>query len=198
MTILHLSDTHGSHRKLGSLPDADVIVHSGDFTMAGTEREAIDFINWFCDLPYKYKVFIAGNHDMCLASGGTISGLDANCHYLYNSGVMIDGVNFYGVPVFIEDAFNGSKEQHYKAIPQNTDVLITHEPPHGILDFDDDYHYGNETLLACVKEIKPRLHLFGHIHVAQGTLGCGGTTFSNATLLSEDYHLAAQPFLFKI
>lgn len=198
MTILHLSDTHGLHRQLGSLPDVDVIVHSGDFTMVGTEREALDFINWFCDLPYKHKVFIAGNHDMCLDSGGTISGLDANCHYLCNSGVCIGGVNFYGVPVFIEDAFSGRKDLCYKTIPPNTDVLITHEPPQGILDFDDDYHYGSETLLARVKDIKPRLHLFGHIHAAHGTLECGGTTFSNAALLNEGYHLAAQPFLFTI
>ena len=30
MNILHLSDTHGAHRSLGSIPEADVIVHSGD------------------------------------------------------------------------------------------------------------------------------------------------------------------------
>ena len=52
MKILHLSDTHGYHRKLADLPPADVIVHSGDFTMTGSQEEAIDFLNWFCDLPY--------------------------------------------------------------------------------------------------------------------------------------------------
>ena len=51
MTILHLSDTHNQHRQLTDLPDADILIHSGDFTMAGTEQEAIDFLNWFCDLP---------------------------------------------------------------------------------------------------------------------------------------------------
>ena len=57
VTILHLSDTHSQHRRLAQLPDADVIVHSGDFTMAGTEQEVFDFINWFCDLPYRHKIF---------------------------------------------------------------------------------------------------------------------------------------------
>lgn len=47
ISILHLSDIHGQHRRLSKLPDADVIIHSGDFTMAGTEQEVFDFINWF-------------------------------------------------------------------------------------------------------------------------------------------------------
>ena len=66
MKILHLSDTHGQHKNLRSLPEADVIVHSGDFTFAGSEEEAYDFMDWFCNLPYEHKVFIAGNHDMCM------------------------------------------------------------------------------------------------------------------------------------
>lgn len=66
MKILHISDTHNHHRQLQDLPAADVIVHSGDFTMVGTEAEVIDFMEWFCALPYKHKVFIAGNHDDCL------------------------------------------------------------------------------------------------------------------------------------
>lgn len=91
MKILHLSDTHGCHRRMGELPDADVVVHSGDFCMVGSEQEAIDFLNWFCDLPHKNKIFICGNHDDCLY-GANIGGLDANVHYLCNSGIEIDGV----------------------------------------------------------------------------------------------------------
>ena len=34
--------------------------------MNGSEQEAIDFMNWFCDLPYPHKIFICGNHDACL------------------------------------------------------------------------------------------------------------------------------------
>ena len=58
MKILHLSDTHGCHHRLRNLPEADVLVHSGDFTMTGTESEALDFLNWLCDLPYKHKIFM--------------------------------------------------------------------------------------------------------------------------------------------
>ena len=63
MRILHISDTHSKHRELPPLPNADIIIHSGDFTFAGSENEAYDFIKWFCDLPFQHKIFIAGNHD---------------------------------------------------------------------------------------------------------------------------------------
>lgn len=49
MRILHISDTHRKHRELPPLPNADIIIHSDDFTFAGSENEAYDFINWFCD-----------------------------------------------------------------------------------------------------------------------------------------------------
>lgn len=105
MTILHLSDTHSQHRRLTELPDADILVHSGDFTMNGSEQEAIDFMDWLCDLPYPHKIFICGNHDACLYRA-KIDGLDENVHYLCNSGVVIDGVKFYGVPMFMEDCIS--------------------------------------------------------------------------------------------
>lgn len=102
MNILHLSETHGAHRSLGSLPEADVIVHSGDIAMNGSSSEVLDFMRWFSALPYAHKIFVAGNHDACLY-GAVIDGLDFNCHCLCNSSVEIDGVTFYGVPMFMED-----------------------------------------------------------------------------------------------
>ena len=66
LKILHMSDTHGVHRRLRNLPEADILVHSGDFTMSGSEAETLDFLEWVCDLPYRHKVLVAGNHDACL------------------------------------------------------------------------------------------------------------------------------------
>lgn len=140
MTILHLSDTHGYHRRLKDLPNADVIVHSGDFCMAGTENEAIDFLNWFCDLRCDHKIFICGNHDDCLY-GANIDGLDKNAHYLCNSGIEINGVKFYGVPMFMADCITNRQSQNYVVIPSDIDVLVTHTPPLGILDFDSNINY---------------------------------------------------------
>ena len=125
MKILHLSDTHNCHHRLRDLPEADMVVHSGDFCMVGTEQEALDFLNWFCDLPYKHKIFICGNYDDCLY-GANIDGLPDNVHQLSNSGIEIDGVKFYGVPMFLGDCITERQRHNYEKIPGDTDVLITH------------------------------------------------------------------------
>ena len=186
MKILHLSDTHGCHHGLRNLPEANVIVHSGDFTMSGTEQEAIDFINWFCDLPYAHKIFICGNHDDCLY-GANIDGLDSNVHYLCNSGVEIDGVKFYGVPMFMMDCVTDRQFKYYEMIPSDTNVLITHSPPFGILDFDDNINYGSEELFARLYELNLNAHFFGHIHAQHGIKIIGNTLFSNGAILNAEY-----------
>lgn len=192
MKILHISDTHGLHRQLKNLPEADIAVHSGDFTMAGSEAEAIDFLNWFCDLPYNHKIFICGNHDECLY-GAKIDGLDSNVHYLCNSGIEIDGVKFYGVPMFMEDCVSDRQAKFYENIPSDTDVLITHSPAYGILDFDDDINYGSEELLAKLPSLSLKAHLFGHIHVQHGLLEKNGTIFSNGAIMNGDYSNLQSP-----
>ena len=197
MKILHISDTHGCHRRLHDLPQADIIVHSGDFTMNGSEQEALDFMNWFCNLPYPQKIFICGNHDDCLY-GATIDGLDDNVHYLRNSGVEIDGVKFYGVPMFMGDCITDRQTKHYANIPENTDILITHTPPFGILDFDDNINYGSEELLSRITIVQLRLHLFGHIHAQHGIKIFNGTTFSNGAIMNADYSNFRMPNLIEL
>ena len=186
MKILHLSDTHGCHHRLRDLPDADVIVHSGDFTMNGSQQEAIDFMNWFCDLPYSHKIFICGNHDDCLY-GANIDGLDSNVHYLCNSEVEIYSVKFYGVPMFMGDCVTDRQTRNYERIPSDTDVLITHSPAYGILDFDDDINYGSEEIMTKLSDLNLKAHLFGHIHARHGVKTIGNTIFSNGAIMNAGY-----------
>ena len=198
MRLLHLSDTHSKHYLLKNLPQADVIVHSGDASFSGSENEVLDFLNWFCDLDYPHKIYIAGNHDDCLY-GERIEGLDENCYYLCHSGVEIDGVKFWGVPLFIGDALKeGRTEQIMAKIPENTDVLISHSPPYGILDFDDNINYGCPDLLKVVERISPRYHLFGHIHANHGIKKIGQTTFVNSAIMNGFYEFVNKPFLLEI
>lgn len=192
MRILHLSDTHGCHHLLRDLPEADVVVHSGDLCMVGTEQEALDFLNWFCDLPYRHKIFICGNHDDCLY-GANIGGLDDNVHYLCNSGIEIEGLKFYGVPMFMGDCVTDRQNLNYNKIPIDTDILITHTPVYGILDFDDSINYGSEVLLQAVTNVNPRIHLFGHIHKQHGITTIGTTIFSNGAIMNEDYSILNHP-----
>ena len=192
MKILHISDTHSKHYLLRNLPPADIIVHSGDMSENGTESEVLDFLNWFCDLDYKYKIFIAGNHDFCL-DGEQIEGLPDNCHYLCYSGVEIENVKFWGVPYFLSNELNGYTEQLASKIPNETNILITHRPPYGILDFDDGNNFGCVDLLQAVQKVRPKYHLFGHVHAGYGIEKSQWTTFANASLVRKN-NIVNKPF----
>jgi Icc-related predicted phosphoesterase len=77
-------------------------------------------------------------------------------------------------------------------IPANTDILITHGPPYGILDKNRvGFSAGCQSLKRAVKRIHPKLHVFGHIHEAGGMVEMGGTTFVNACV----FHGVAMDFI---
>lgn len=199
ITILHLSDTHGKHKELTDLPEADILVHSGDFTLAGGDMEALDFIEWLCDLPYKHKIFIAGNHDDCMIDA-SLEGLPDNVHYLSDNSVSIEGITLYGAPMFVGMTIGNLEEiEHYAQIPNEINVLISHRPPLGILDsIDNNIHYGSALLLDKVTAIRPKLHLFGHTHDAYGLMEWKDITFSNASVTDWKYNIRYVPRVLKI
>ena len=188
MKILQISDTHNRHRLLTNLPAADVMVHCGDFTENGTEEEVLDFLNWYIDLPYKYKIFVTGNHDLCLWDAKDIEDLPENVFFLQDRGVTIEGVKFFGI------AYNHSE----RLIPEGTDIVITHEPPIMILDESVGTHWGNFPLFKRIMEVRPRYHLFGHAHESCGTLKQDDIIFSNGAILDDFYHISHQPKVFLI
>lgn len=157
----------------------------------------MDFLYWFCDLPYRHKIFICGNHDSCLYDAN-IDGLDGNVHYLCNSGIEIEGMKFYGVPMFTEDCISDRQTHHYAKIPADTDVLITHSPAYGILDFDDNINYGSEEILMKLSDLHLKAHLFGHIHRQHGIIEQNGTIFSNGAIMNEDYSAFSTPNIIEL
>lgn len=159
MKILHISDTHNRHHDIGTLPEADIVIHSGDFTDRGTEAEALDFLNWWIELPHRHKLFVTGNHDLCLWDALDIEDLPANVHFLQDKACTIEGISFFGL------GYNHSE----LLIPMGIDVLITHEPPYMILDESSGMHWGNFLLRHQVLSTCPRLHCFGHAHESHGT-----------------------------
>src|SRR5690606_9104680 len=97
-------------------------------------------------------------------------------------------------PYFHNWAFNrkrGAKiKAHWDLIPDDTDILITHGPPFGILD-ETVYskRTGCEELLLRVYQVQPKYHIFGHIHEDYGMLAKRETTFVNASVLDDRYEL---------
>ena len=188
MKILHLSDTHGLHHRIKDLPNADVIVHSGDISNNGTESEVLDFLNWYIELPYPHKIFVTGNHDLCLWEAEGIEDLPNNIYFLQDSGVEIDGIRFYGI------AYNHPET----LIPFGIDIVVTHEPPVMILDESVGIHWGNAPLRNRIMEVKPRYHLFGHSHGGYGTVKQDNIVYSNAALLDDMNRLVRKPRLFLV
>lgn len=186
MRIIQISDTHSKHHLLTDLPPADVVVHCGDITENGTEEEVLDFLNWFITLPYKHKIFVTGNHDLCLWDATGIENLPKNVHFLQDRECEIEGIKFFGL------AYNHSEQ----LISSEVDVLVSHEPPLMILDESNHIHWGNAPLRNRVFEVKPRFHFFGHAHEAYGTEKLQGIVFSNAALLDNLNQLKYKPKTF--
>lgn len=204
MKLGFISDTHTYHKRLRGLESIDILIHAGDVCMRGTEAEAIDFINWVNQVDVKYKVFIAGNHDFYFEKTPSRiirERLTENTFYLNDDGITIEGINIWGSPIqpwFRDWAFNRQRgediKRHWDLIPDNTNILITHGPPFGILDrTDSGERVGCEDLLECVERIKPKYHVFGHIHEDYGLKDKEFTSFINASVLNEHYHLVNDP-----
>ena len=202
MKIIHISDTHNQHYVLPALPLADLVVHSGDVSMAGSAQEVKDFIDWFGSLECKYKIFIGGNHDFCLEGKDPRriqQFLPDNTHYLYNSGVTIEGLRFWGIPYFMSSDFCiENYRQALMEIPDDIDVLITHRPPLEILDRSGYGNMGCSDLLDAVRRISPRYHLFGHIHDAYGKTSVDNTVFVNGAILNDKYEFENDPVIIKM
>jgi predicted phosphohydrolase len=189
MRIVCVSDTHARHH-LTAVPDGDILVHAGDITRHGSLDDVESFDRWLGTLPHRHKVVICGNHDFCFQEQPEKArALVTNAIYLEDSGCELEGLSFWGSPWqpwFGGWAFNLPRGEElarvWAKIPAGVDMLITHGPPEGILDRTnrgDDV--GCRDLFDRVFEVRPRLHVFGHIHEAAGQTVIDDITFVNAS-----------------
>lgn len=208
MKIVAISDTHGLHRQV-VLPKGDMLLHSGDVSNIGTLNGIVDFLNWFSQQDFTHKIFIAGNHDFYFEN---VSPQDLaelipdNVIYLNDSGVTVEGIHIWGSPVtprFGNWAFNRDRgaeiDRHWQQIPTNTDILLTHGPPHGILDKTySDLQVGCAMLLQKINQIQPKYSIFGHIHEAAGQVQKNNIHFINASVVNLRYQVVNPPVVFEV
>ena len=206
MKLVIISDTHCTRPEI---PDGDVLIHCGDHTFHGKLDESIAALDWLEGLPHKRKLIIAGNHELGWENEIHRIGIFRDVYsleYLYNSGVTIEGITFWGSPVqpyFYGWAFQKQRgpelEAHWAQIPDNTDVLITHGPPYGFGDTDKhNERFGDEDLLRRVIQVKPQIHCYGHAHAGYGERFFEGIHFINAAILNEGYMIAHKPVVVEI
>ena len=163
----------------------------GDLTMRGRLDELREANRWLACLPHPFKIAIAGNHDFCFEEEPEEARrILTAAIYLQDDAVEVGGLRFWGSPWqpwFYDWAFNLKRgpalAEKWALIPEGLDVLVTHGPPAGILDKTDDGRaVGCEDLMRRVQVVKPRLHVFGHIHEGRGALWRGDTLFVNASV----------------
>ena len=215
MRITFISDTHTKHNQvIANLPGGDLIIHSGDMSSMGYKHEIQQFLKWFNGLDnYTNKIFIAGNHDwgfqndpeMCqeqLEFYNKVTYLQDNLKVIGEDNET--AVKVYGSPwqpEFYNWAFNLPRmgwelEVKWNDIPMDTDILITHGPAWGHLDTIKGHSVplGCELLAERIKTVKPKIHVFGHIHTGYGYKFDGDTHFFNSAVLDESYYYTQKPF----
>ena len=193
--IVCISDTHNTQPDLS---DGDILIHAGDLTEYGHFDELRAQIDWLAAQPHPHKIVIAGNHDTLLdleflencpwykEAEKTSNDLHwpTNVHYLRDSSVTL-AINTsddtssrhlkifgspwtpqYGVSAFQYPHSDESFWDH--RIPTDTEIVITHGPPRLHLDKTGFHRTGCPFLGEEISRVRPRLHVFGHIHVGYG------------------------------
>ena len=204
MKFVFLSDTHCKHGEI-KIPDGDFFIFCGDMSSRGNLSEIESFSLFLQRLPHKNKLVIAGNHDFSFEDERRNQVEDliksTGAEYLNDSGIQINGIKFWGSPIqpyFRDWAFQRERgeeiKKHWDLIPLDTDVLITHGPPLGILDKTRmGESVGCEELLKKVWEVKPKIHAFGHIHEGYGIVKKNEIVFINSSNLNFLYQYTNPP-----
>ena len=201
--LVLLGDTHGLHRNI-QVPDGDLLIHVGDFTvLPKSVREIVDFNAWLGELPHRHKILTPGNHEFLLEADPSKRSLLSNATVLINESIEIERFRIWGSPVtpLYSGAFGMSsaadRKRLYAQIPDDIDLLITHGPPYGILDAvpNSTLHAGCRELFEAVIRVRPTLHVFGHIHGTEVVVHTDSTTFVNAALVGPNGGIDKAPIV---
>jgi len=193
------------------LPDGDLLIHAGDLSLTGYVDEVQRTLAWMRRFPHKYKVFIGGNHDNALVQYPHVFDEQLKPYkdrtpltYLCGSRLLVEDKVVFGHSVLPYNPdyragaraymLQGGTERHWENAPM-CDILITHGPPKGIRDGEN---WGDPALRRYVDIVKPKLHVFGHIHCSYGMTELNETTFVNAALLDSGYKAAHNPVVVEV
>jgi len=208
-TIVAVSDLHGT---LPEIPPCDLLLIAGDvcpITNHGVSFQAhwlrSAFCDWLAATPARQRVFIAGNHDFVFEQMPELLPSTWPGVYLQDAVFEWEGLKIWGTPWqpwFFDWAFNLREpelKEKWALIPEDTDILVVHGPPHGYGDGVPSSrgvrHTGSPSLLERIKKIKPKLVVYGHIHEGRGQWQIGKTVLANVTILDEKYQHIYEPWV---
>ena len=171
-----------------------MLIHAGDVTEDGAGQELASFNSWLGSLPFAEKVVIAGNHELSAwdrRSASVLARLLSNAVYLCDEGAMVQGLYVYGTPWSPSQLRSQTEmeclKERWEDIPAGTDILVVHSPPYGVLDRNERGEcIGDPGLRDRIREVRPRLVVFGHVHASYGRVKMDGTTYVNAAILQRE------------
>ena len=213
--IVCISDTHGLHDQV-TVPAGDVLVHCGDTVGVNSLTEITGFLEWFENQPHPVKLYCAGNHDGIYErfpkeARKMVARYAPSVRYLEEESIEVGGFKWFFspyTPTFFDWYFmadRGSQiNSKWEKIPKETQVLITHGPPYGVLDLvpsdyvngNQDRHQGCSDLRATIDSRLSalKLHVFGHLHSQGGEMiNINGVIYVNAAICDERYKPTRQP-----
>lgn len=221
MKICAISDLHGY---LPELKPCELVLICGDSVpleyQASSKKTKkwydTTFRKWAGELPCDKVLFIAGNHELHFPGKKIIyeslfskdDKITYLCHseYIHKSK---DGKEYkiFGTPYckqFMNWAFmypNEELEKIFKNIPNDLDILISHDNPYGYGDivlqecpWADGSHIGNMPLAKAIEEKQPKYQFNGHLHSCDHSLiMIGNTKHYNCSIKDEQYNPVYEP-----
>lgn len=198
--IVIISDVHGKWNKL-IIPPCDVLISCGDYSFHGEKNMIKDFHSWLDEQEANYIISVQGNHEVFVEKHfeeAKAIAIDAcpRINFIEEGLVEIEGIKIWCsaiTPHFHNWAYNRwpgeNIEAHWRRIPDDIDILVTHGPPHGILDKTPrGNNAGCPSLLKRILELpKCKYHFFGHIHNDYGYKYFEGKQFYNTSICGETY-----------
>ena len=194
MKIVALSDTHGKHRQI-EIPDGDILIYAGDFEIRNN-LDLFEMSEWLNELPHKRVVAIFGNHDFTEHSEiKYMKQMFERVNLLFNESIEIDGLKIWGSPY--SPFFNNwawmqpdnMLKEIWDTIPLETEIIVTHTMPYGILDgvLPRMESVGSLTLRDAIKRVHPYIQIGGHLHESFGRYTDGKTDYYNVAVMDEQY-----------
>ena len=96
----------------------------------------------------------------------------------------------------------------YAKIPDDVDVIVSHQPPYGygdrvpdkyiVFQADGDAHVGSKELLRTIDRVRPKFVICGHIHDGRGEYQHRETRILNVALVNEQYERVHEPVIFEV
>lgn len=167
----------------GRLKEYDLIISSGDL-----KSNYLSFLVTMARCPLLY---VHGNHDSHYAERPP-----EGCDCIDGRVVTYNGVRILGLggcAWYHPGAHQYSEGEMRRRIRKlrfqiwkagGVDIVVTHAPPRGVGDMDDNAHRGFECFLELMDKYKPMYLLHGHVHMTYGADQVRERTYGQTTVIN--------------